>query len=189
MVVGRLKDMKKITVAIGLVAMLAMPAAAGAKPKPDQGDVRTAVANCKNERGRTKATREAFKAKYQSMSRCIGKKAAEEAAERSEAEKNAAKECKAERDAIGAQAFADKYGTNTDGRNALGKCVSAKAQAKKAEMDAEDEQAAAEFKNAAKKCASERTTMGEEAFVAKYGTNGNRRNAFGKCVSSKTRNA
>lgn len=181
--------MRKMTVAIGLVAMLAMPAAAGAAQKPDQADVRTAVANCKNERGKTKATREAFKAKYHSMSRCIRTEAAEEAAEQREAQENAAKECKAERDAIGTQAFADKYGTNKNGRNALGKCVSAQAKAKKAEMDAEDEQAAAEFKNAAKECASERTTMGEEAFAAKYGTNRNRRNAFGKCVSSKTHDA
>jgi hypothetical protein len=181
--------MKAITVAIGLAALLAVPAAAGAKQKPDRADLRTAVANCKNERGKTKATREAFKAKYKSMSRCIRQEAAEEAAEQREAQKNAAKECKAERDAIGAQAFADRYGTNKNGRNALGKCVSAKAKAKQAEMDAEDEQAAAESKNAAKECASERTTMGEEAFAAKYGTNGNRRNAFGKCVSSKTRDA
>jgi hypothetical protein len=181
--------MKKITVAIGLAALLAVPAAAGAKQKPDQEDLRTAVAKCKNERGKTKVTSEAFKAKYKGMSRCIRQEAAEEAAERREAQENAAKECKAERDAIGAQAFADKYGTNKNGGNALGKCISAKAKAKKAEMDAEDEQAAAEFKNAAKECASERTTMGKEAFAAKYGTNGNRRNAFGKCVSSKTRDA
>jgi len=179
--------MKTFTVAIGLAALLATPAAVGAKQKPDQADVRTAVANCKNERGKTKATREAFKAKYHSMSRCIRREAAEEAAEQREAQTNAAKECKAERGAIGAQAFADKYGMNRNGRNALGKCVSAKAQAGKAEMDAEDQQAAAEFKNAAKECASERTTMGREAFAAKYGTNRNRRNAVGDCVSSKTR--
>jgi hypothetical protein len=181
--------MKPITVAIGLAAVLAMPAAAGAKQKPDQADLRTAVTNCKNERGKTKATREAFKARYKSMSRCTRQEAAEEAAEQREAQTNAAKECKAERDAIGDQAFADKYGTNKNGRNALGKCVSAKARARKAEMDAEDEQAAAEFKNAAKECASERTAMRKEAFASKYGTNGNRRNAFGKCVSSKTRDA
>jgi hypothetical protein len=181
--------MKTITVAIGLAALLAVPAAAGAKQKPDRADLRAAVANCKNERGKTKASREAFKAKYHSMSRCIRREAAEEAAEQREAQQNAAKECKAERRAIGAQAFADKYGTNRSGRNALGKCVSALAKAGKAEMDAEDQQAAAEFKNAAKECASERTTRGRAAFGAKYGTNRNRRNAFGKCVSSKTRDA
>jgi hypothetical protein len=181
--------MKKMTVAIGLVAALALPAGAAAKPKPDRANQRAAIAQCKSERGKTKATREAFKAKYHSMSRCMRQKAAEEAAEEEAAQKNAAKECKAERDQIGAQAFADKYGTNKNAKNAFGKCVSAKAKAKKAEMDAADQQAATESKNAAKECDSERTTMGEEAFAQRYGANGNRRNAFGKCVSSKTRKA
>ncbi len=44
----------------------------------------------------------------------------------------------------------------------------------------------AEFRNAAKKCAAERRSMGDEAFAAEYGTNANKRNAFGKCVSAKT---
>src|SRR5215211_2721619 len=181
--------MKKMTVAIGLVAALVLPAGTVAKPKPDQADKRAASADCRSERGNTKATREAFKTKYHSMSRCVRQNAAEEAAEEVAAQKNAAKECKAERAEIGAQAFADKYGTNKNGKNAYGKCVSAKAKAKKAEMDAADEQAATEFKNAAKECDSERTTMGEEAFAEKYGANENGRNAFGKCVSTKTREA
>jgi hypothetical protein len=36
--------------------------------------------------------------------------------------------------------------------------------------------------NAAKKCKAERQ-LGETAFKAKYGTNANKANAFGKCVS------
>jgi hypothetical protein len=40
--------------------------------------------------------------------------------------KNAANECKAER-AADAAAFTKKYGTNKNGKNAYGKCVSAKA--------------------------------------------------------------
>jgi len=39
---------------------------------------------------------------------------------------NAAKQCKAERASIGAAAFAQKYGTNKNKRNAFGKCVSGK---------------------------------------------------------------
>jgi hypothetical protein len=181
--------MKRTTLVIGLMAALALPAGAVAKAKPDQANTRAAIAQCKSERGKTKATREAFKTKYHSMSRCVRQKAAEEAAEEDAAQKNAAKECKAERAEIGAQAFAEKYGTNKNGKNAHGKCVSAKAKAKKAEMDAADEQAATEFKNAAKECDSERTTMGDEAFAAKYGTNKNGKNAYGKCVSSKARDA
>ncbi len=38
------------------------------------------------------------------------------------------------------------------------------------------------FKNAAKECRAERA-LDEDAFSAKYGTNANKRNAFGKCVS------
>jgi hypothetical protein len=181
--------MKKLTVAIGLVAALALPAAAAAKAQPDQATKRAAVAQCKSERGKTKATREAFKAKYGSMSRCVRQKAAEEAAEQEAAEKNAAKECKAERMKIGAQEFAEKYGTNKNGKNAFGKCVSAKAKAKKADMDAADDRAAADFRNAAKECDSERTAMGDEEFAEKYGANENGRNAFGKCVSRKAREA
>jgi hypothetical protein len=44
-------------------------------------------------------------------------------------------------------------------------------------------QAQSAVDGAAKKCKAERTAMGAEAF-AKYGTNHNLKNAFGKCVSS-----
>ena len=37
--------------------------------------------------------------------------------------------------------------------------------------------------NAAKTCKAERTSIGVAAFAAKYGTNKNKANAFGKCVS------
>jgi hypothetical protein len=42
----------------------------------------------------------------------------------------------------------------------------------------------AEFKNAAKYCKALRTSKGVEAFNAQYGTNANKKNAYGKCVSS-----
>ena len=175
--------MKKITVGAALIAALALPASATAKPS--DADQQAAQKQCKSERGKTRATREAFKTKYRSMSRCVRQNAVEEETEREQAKTNAAKECKAERDELGPQAFADKYGDNKNKKNAYGKCVSMKAQENKAEMDAEDEEEATEFRNAAKKCAAERRTMGDEAFAAKYGTNRNKRNAFGKCVSAK----
>jgi hypothetical protein len=181
--------MKRITLAIGLVALLALPALAAAKPPVDQANMQAAHAQCKTERGKTNATREAFKAKYHSMSRCVRENAAEEAAEEAAAHKNAAKECKAEAadpdfaDAHEGKTFAEFYGANGNGRNAHGKCVSAKAKAKKAEMDAEDAEEAQEFKNAAKECAEERRSMGTTEFADTYGTNANKRNAFGKCVS------
>ena len=46
----------------------------------------------------------------------------------------------------------------------------------------------ADFKNAAKYCKSVRETKGTETFATLYGTNTNKKNAFGKCVS-KTANA
>ena len=181
--------MKTITLAIGLVVALALPALAIAKPPVDQANMQAAHAQCKTERGNTKATREAFKAKYHSMSRCVRQNAAEEAAEEAAAHKNAAKECKAEAAdpnfaaAHEDKTFAEFYGANGNGKNAHGKCVSANAKANKAEMDAEDAEEAAEFKNAAKECAGERRSLGTTAFAEKYGTNANKRNAFGKCVS------
>jgi hypothetical protein len=184
--------MKKITLAVGLVAALALPALATAKPPVDQANMQAAHTQCKDERGKTKATREAFKALYHSMSRCVRENAAEEAAEEAAAQKNAAKECKAEAAdpgfaaANGGKTFAEFYGTNGNGKNAHGKCVSAKAKAKKAEMDAEDAEEAEDTKNAAKTCAGERRSMGTTEFAELYGTNANDRNAFGKCVSKLT---
>jgi len=56
------------------------------------------------------------------------KEAAEDAEDAEEAEefRNAAKECAAEREEMGREAFAEEYGTNENGRNAFGKCVSDK---------------------------------------------------------------
>ena len=41
----------------------------------------------------------------------------------------------------------------------------------------------ADFKNAAKYCKAVRTAKGVEAFNTQYGTNANKKNAYGKCVS------
>jgi hypothetical protein len=181
--------MKRITLAIGLVAVLALPALAAAKPPVDQENMQAAHAQCKTERGKTKATRELFKTQYSSMSQCVRENAAEEAAEEAAALKNASKECKAEAAdpnfaaTHAGKTFAEFYGANGNGKNAHGKCVSTKAKAKKAEMDAEDAEEVEDLKNAAKACAGERRSMGADEFADKYGTNSNDSNAFGKCVS------
>ena len=47
--------------------------------------------------------------------------------------------------------------------------------------------AASQPKNAAFACRAERDTSGDDAFAAKYGANGNKRNAFGKCVAQTQR--
>jgi hypothetical protein len=95
-------------------------------------------------------------------------------------EKNAAKACKAERGTTPAskEAFDETHGTNANKKNAFGKCVSSKA----ADEVAEVQQATL---NAAKACKAERgTTPATRAeFDAEHGTNANKKNAFGKCVS------
>jgi hypothetical protein len=187
--------MKTLSAVIVLAAVLVLPA--GAVAKPDASDKRAAIAQCKSERGKSKATRRAFKAKYHSFSRCIHQNTAEERAERKAARKQAAKECKAERaDADfpathDGKTFQEFYGKNKNGRNAFGKCVSTKARELKAKEDEADAQDVAEFKNAAKQCQSESNdpdfpaSHDGKSFSDFYGTNKNHRNAFGKCVSGK----
>ena len=151
---------------------------------------------------------------------------------------NAAKECRAERGDTDAtrEAFRVEYGTNKNGKNAFGKCVSRRSKSEERQREGrrsqrrqgvqgrargrpggvrrevrhQQEQAATPTASAsparprprrtrptratprrprrakaAKDCAAERETLGREAFAEKYGTNENKRNAFGKCVSKK----
>ena len=46
----------------------------------------------------------------------------------------------------------------------------------------------ADFKNAAKYCKAARSAMGVDAFNKQYGTNANKKNAYGKCVSKTASN-
>jgi hypothetical protein len=94
-------------------------------------------------------------------------------------EANPAKACRAEQASLGAVAFAETWGTNTNKKNAFGKCVSAKVKEHEAEVEHAEAKA-----NAAKKCKAERASLGVAAFREKYGTNRNKKNAFGKCVST-----
>ena len=72
-----------------------------------------------------------------------------------------------------------KYGTGKHGANAHGKCVSQKAKSETAKTVKDEVKADV---SAAKACKTERKAD-PAAFRAKYGTNKNKRNAFGKCVS------
>ena len=101
---------------------------------------------------------------------------------------DAAKACKAERKSLGVEAFNKKYGTNHTLKNAFGKCVSGKSKGKKDDKDEKDEDAKDEDSGAAAKaCRTERASIGVAAFAKKYGTNHNLKNAFGKCVSGKSK--
>ena len=78
----------------------------------------------------------------------------------------------------GDKSFDQFYGTGNL-KNAFGKCVSAKAKTE----STQDIQA---ITDAAKACKTERTAD-SIAFKNKYGTNANKSNAFGKCVSTKAK--
>ena len=97
---------------------------------------------------------------------------------------NAAQECRTERGTTDAsrEAFAAKYGTNKNKKNAFGKCVSSKSRDEAKERTESNESASAA-------CRDEKGTTAETqaAFNEKYGTNKNKKNAFGKCVSAKSK--
>ncbi|HYI80412.1 MAG TPA: hypothetical protein VEW67_06095 [Thermoleophilaceae bacterium] len=180
--------MKRSITAVAVMALLTVPA--GAVAKPSDSDRANAAQECRAERGDSTATREAFKAKYgtnangrNAFGKCVSTRARDEEQEGKAAHANASKQCKAEAEELGAAAFAAKYGKGKKGANAHGKCVSAMAKELEAEADAEDQEQIAERKSAAKTCAAERKEIGVDPFAEKYGTNKNKRNAFGKCVS------
>jgi hypothetical protein len=160
------------------VAALAVPAfAVAASPSP--ADKAAAVKQCTTER--TGMGAPAFKLLYgtnanrsNAFGKCVSKRAKQNAKNRA----NAAASCRTQRTADPA-AFATKYGTGKKHANAFGNCVSQTAKAAaKAQQQATT--------NAAKACWAERKPD-PAAFKAKYGTNANKSNAFGKCVSGKVK--
>jgi len=141
--------MKKILAFTALLC-LAVPAAYAAPPAgtgkpekpgastsaPGQSAEKNAAKKCKAERGSTPETIAAFKEKYgtnvtkaNAFGKCVSAKVKaqqEASAQQEQAEKNAAKKCKAERGSTPETiaAFKEKYGTNVTKANAFGKCVS-----------------------------------------------------------------
>jgi hypothetical protein len=132
---------------------------------------------------------------YRNLGACVSAKAGQAAQNTA----NAANACKAEQadpnfaSSHGGKTFAEFYGTalgngqgNGNGQghgNAFGKCVSGKAQAKAVAQNQAQ-------LNAAKQCKMQRAdpafagAHGGKSFSDFYGTNANKRNAFGKCVST-----
>jgi hypothetical protein len=151
---------------LGAVMALVLPATALAV-QGTASPQELAKTACKTEKSQmgTKTFKKTYAAKSTSkaMKACLAKQGvvAETVLE------NAAQECKAEREADPVK-FAE-YGTNENGKNAYGKCVSSKAQAE-SEENTEDRVSAAETCKA----------MTKEAREAEFGT---KKNAFGKCVS------
>jgi hypothetical protein len=114
--------------------------------------------------------------KSNAFGKCVSKLAQQNEQDRS----NAAAQCRTERSA-NPMAFATKYGTGKNHANAFGNCVSGKAKAAAAAQLQATE-------NAAKACWTERQAD-PAAFKAKYGTNANKSNAFGKCVSGNVKHS
>ncbi len=108
------------------------------------------------------------------------------AAQAQTAEESAAKQCKAERDRIGVQEFKTKYGTNKNKANAFGKCVSGKSK-DKAKDDKDERTKPTRTKARLQRRAEPSEPQTLEVFAKKYGTNHNLKNAFGKCVSGKSK--
>ncbi len=187
--------MRRTIMLLGLTGALAAPVAARADT-PTPADTQQAQKECRFERGTTDATREAFRVKYgtnkngkNAFGKCVSATAKQQSAERTMAEANAPQACRAEEGTTpeSKAAFQQKYGTNKNGKNAFGKCVSAKAQALEQEADAQDKQDATARKHAAQSCDAERGSTADTraAFKAKYGKHGH--DAFGRCVSQLTK--
>ena len=156
---------KKLGIIVTALAVLALPAGAAAKPGA-KADKRNAAKECKAERAAM--GEENFATTYGKFGKCVKQARAEARAERKQARRQAVQDCRDQ---------------GLKGRE-FGKCVKSQAKQNKAEAKAEDEAEDAEEMNAAKTCRAEQAEIGEEAFAEKYGTNRNKRNAFGKCVSA-----
>jgi hypothetical protein len=162
------------TVIFGVTIALVVAAAAFASDGTSKSNAARA---CKAER--TAMGADAFKQLYgtnEDRSNAFGKCVSKRARAEHQATANASRACRAERDSLGEAAFNAKYGRSENDRSAFGKCVSRHAKTALAEQQEERV-------NAAKACKAERKALGAEAFRAKYGTNRNKSNAFGKCVS------
>jgi hypothetical protein len=164
--------MTKWAIALLTAAALVVPATAYA----DQGNSSKSPAHqCRAERS---ANAMGFKEKYgtnKNKSNAFGKCVSKTNKTLDKNASEAKSSCKTEQ-AADAAAFKEKYGTNKNKSNAYGKCVSALAKAS-------DQESQSATINAAKQCKDERKADAA-AFKEKYGTNKNKRNAFGKCVSA-----
>jgi hypothetical protein len=175
--------MRKLMI-LAALATMAVPAVATAGSSTAKSD---AQKQCRAERTAMgaqtfKDTYGTNKTKSNAFGKCVSHRRHQNASDEKTSHSNASKDCKAERKADPA-AFQQKYGTGKNKKNALGKCVSQKSKEKT--KATEQNQVNAE-ENAAKQCKAERKAD-PAAFATTYGTNKNKSNAFGKCVSQKAK--
>ncbi len=183
---------KRFTTAALLAGALALPTGAVAAEEPSQANFKNAAKYCKALKAASGDAN--FKAMFgggnNAYGKCVSKAAKRDVKQEETAKTNASKQCKAEAAADQA-AFNAKYGTGKKGANAHGKCVSQKAKQNKTEADKQEKQDV----NSAEECRAEQSQKPEDfkaahggkTFTEFYGTNENGKNAFGKCVSSKSK--
>lgn len=169
--------LKTMIAAVAVAALL--PAAALADPatSADKANGARACNALKTSMGSA-----AFASTYATFGKCVSAWTRAEHQNRHEA--SAA--CKAEQADAGFAAthdgktFEQFYGVGKKGANALNRCTQAKQKA----ASAAERRATVRV---AKQCKAERSSLGAEAFKAKYGTGAQKANAFGKCISKLAR--
>jgi hypothetical protein len=171
--------MRKLILAICVVALAAPAAAVANNPSP--GAFQAAQKACAAQR--TALTLAVFKQTY--GANAYGKCVSTWAHKIQQNTAAASASCRAQQaDATFAashsgKTFAQFYGTGKSGKNAMGNCVSSTTQA----TTAAQSQATV---NAAKACRAEQKAD-SAGFASHYGTGTAKTNAFGKCVSAKTK--
>jgi hypothetical protein len=166
--------MKRFTIFLVAVAALTIPAAASAAVSP--ADYKNAAKFCKALRAEMGA--DAFKQAYgtnKNKRNAFGKCVSKQARKLDKIHAQAVKECKVATQSVKPEVT---HGKSAE-KQALRDCVKAKVRELKAEH-------ADAIVNAAQQCKTERTAD-PAAFRDKYGTNENKSNAFGKCVSTTVR--
>lgn len=129
------------------------------------------------------------KSKSNAFGKCVSRRTAQNTTDQSKAQGAAVKECRSEQSdpnfasSHNGDTFNQFYGTGKTQRDAFGRCVSSHAKAMT--ESAEASQVKAE-ENAAKQCRTEQQAN-PAAFKTKWGTNADKSNAFGKCVSTKAK--
>lgn len=174
-----MKAHHRLALAGAAVALAAAPGLAVA-----QGSQQSAEKQCRQER--TAMGTATFAKLYvtnkngrNAFGKCVSHRTRQNQSDQTNAQSNAAQQCRALRQSDPA-GFKAKYGTNNNGNNAFGKCVSATA---RQDADSQEAQQTQAESNAAKQCRTEQRSD-PAAFKSKYGTHHNDRDAFGKCVSS-----
>jgi hypothetical protein len=195
----------KIALATSVAALVALPAAAVANPGHGQSGNPPGLAKSHQHKsqghGTSKLTAErqcraqltamgrstfdmtfagtgTNKNKRNAFGKCVSKMASQDRADNSSAQSSAEQQCRSQLQSMGQDAFDKKYGTNKNGRNGFGKCVSQNAKQLASSMEQKQVQAQ---DTAAAACRSAKSSD-PTTFSSSYGTG---RNAFGKCVSQK----